>query len=304
MEEFEEMLVAARNAMPGNIRIAGQGTDQERYQSIPGMSRVAGINGSMSLRQVLPQLPGTEGRTYNIPAGSTVSMEASLLNRSRVVQAGARLIPITMPPPPDNAPAGAFYTRPRSFTILESANFVAADDATPAIAQSLPFQEAPIDLGQMRTRAVRFDMSRREQKGMSDSELSARIMTSIAHGLANLVDQELLDEIDAAEMLTPFSLSDAAASGVRFDELRALVGTAGAGAQVDNGRLNVAGVPAELTAETASTFVGSFDRSAIAVMDDLRLIVERKGANGRLLVTCWVDLLPLLPDDTYFWVVN
>ncbi|CAO1661268.1 Phage major capsid protein [Halomonas sp. NYA30] len=304
MEEFEEMLVAARNAMPGNIRIAGQGTDQERYQTVPGMSRVAGINGSMSLRQMLPQLPGTEGRTYNIPAGSTVSMEASLLNRSRVAQAGARLIPIRMPPPPDNAPAGAFYTRPGSFTILEPANFVAADDATPAIAQSLPFQEAPIDLGQMRTRAVRFDMSRREQKGLSDSELSARIMTSIIHGLANLVDQELLDEIDAADMLTPFSLSDAAASGVRFDELRALVGTAGAGAQVDNGRLNVAGVPAELTAETASTFVGSFDRSAIAVMDDLRLIVERKGANGRLLVTCWVDLLPLLPDDTYFWVVN
>lgn len=311
-----ELMDYARTAMPRNVRIAAQGTDQEHYQSVPGLSSLAGVNGSLSLRQMLPQLTGKAPQTYNIPAGSKVALSAALAERSRVAQAGTRIIPVTLPEPPSNAPAGAFYERAGAFTLLEPADFQAADDETPAVTQALPFKSEDIDVALMRSYAVRFSISRREQRDIGDAEMSARIMTGVAMGLANLVDRELLADLEAALLadaggtaMPAFSLASAASTGLRFEELRALVGTNATGAVVgQDGALRVAGVPAELTAEAPNTFVGAFDRSAVAIIDDLPLLVQRGGGDdagtsskGRITVTAWVDLLPLVPSTDYFW---
>ena len=89
----------------------------------------------------------------------------------------------------------------------------------------------------------------------------------------------------------------------RFDELRGIVGTTGTGATVENGVLRVSGIPSELSDQTADTFVGAFDRSAIAVMDEIRVLVERIDVNGKMAVTCWLDAMPLVPDAGFFWSV-
>ena len=111
-------------------------------------------------------------------------------------------------------------------------------------------------------------------------------------------------DAEATASLVPatFSLAAAAARGLKFEELRALIGTAGTGAAVGHdGALRAAGVAAELTSDTADTLIGSFARSAVAIHDDVRLHFERRNTKGDLVATAWVQFIPLLPDATAFW---
>jgi len=121
-------------------------------------------------------------------------------------------------------------------------------------------------------------------------------------GLGRVADAAIFAEL-AAQSVNPWALAKAAEAGVPFGELRALVGTGGTGAQATEGGLFVDGIPAELSADTAGTFVGAWSRAAIAINPDINLLLKRTSAAGELEVTCWVDMKAYVPSPEFFWSV-
>src|SRR5690606_32912160 len=130
---------------------------------------------------------------------------------------------------------------------------------------------------------------------------AAEVGAAIVLGIGRAADEILLSALTAAG-LADFSLAAVAAKGLAFSELRAVVGTAANGAAVDdNGVLRAAGVPADLTPEMAGTIVGSFNRTAVAVHEDIRVIFERLNLNGDLTVTAWLNAVPVIPDKSFLF---
>lgn len=248
-------------------------------------------------------------------AGATsITLAAGIIGASCVAKAGANVI--IVPDAAEAIPVGhsgivAFQRQAGVFRTIDAAPFVTAepdpvdpDDLAELQTSALPVASANLDWSQSITKGVRFEISRAMQKDVGEEILATEIILSAVLGIARAADQSLLTAITAA---TPgaFSLGAAAARGLRFDELRALVGSAGNGAAVgQDGTLRAAGVLAELTGDMAGTIVGSFARSAIAIRDDVTLHVERRNTRGDLVATCWAQLLPLVPDSSAFFSVG
>lgn len=299
-------LTRASRALPANITLKNPGQPNEGYQRLPGASAVAASRSALHLTDTVPRLPQTTTRAVAQPAGESESLAMAITRRSRVAQAGGRIIPIDLAPAPGNPTA--LWKRAGGFTVLSGATFAEGDDVSPLVAQELPATTEDIDLDLMGQYGVRFELSRRDQKHTPPEELDAKIVAGIAYGIAELLDRVALARIaaDLAALegqgaVTSFDFASAASKGLRFNELRAIVGTDGAGATVDNGSLYVSGIPAEMTGENAGTFVGAFDRLGVAVMDDIRVLVERTRLDGGLAVTCWCDVMALAPDPEFFW---
>lgn len=92
---------------------------------------------------------------------------------------------------------------------------------------------------------------------------------------------------------------------MRFGDARALAGTNATGAAVGaDGVLRVAGVPAELTPDTAATLIGDWSRAGVAINEEVTVICERLDANGRLALSVWATMLPVVPDSSVFWTVT
>ncbi|MDR5784633.1 hypothetical protein QCE63_35145, partial [Caballeronia sp. LZ065] len=229
----------------------------------------------------------------------------SLVDASRIAQAGATVV--VMPDPSkafavDGVGEVTMTPRPARFLTIEAAPFAVVEDGADVGESALPLSRAAIDFSTAPQMAIRFRVSRRDQKDFQDQ--ADAIMTAITLGLARAADATLLAAITAA-IPAAFSLAAAAEKGLRFDELRALVGTAGAGAAVSqDGKLRVAGVAAELTADTAATFVGAFSRSAVAVHEAIDVVAERTSVAGDLVVTCWANMQALLPNAGMFFKVS
>lgn len=299
----------ARNAQPANLTVRNAGSSEEYAAKVPHMSSTAGSVGTLGLRELVPAIPGQNPtsengpRTFNRPAGEQETLSANIARSSRAVQAGCRLITLQTPP----MQGEVTWERAGAFTVVSGADFTQGDDVNPLTVQGLPYSTEIINMDDLESYGVRFELSRHNLKHDFPGELNARIVTAIANGLPELVDRVVLAKLES-EMLTAnggtlpsFSLAAAAAKGLRFGELSAIVGTAGTGAQYQDGRLRVSGVPAELTGENANTFVGPFDRCAVAIYDDIRVLVERLKADGSVAMTVWVDLLALAPDAGFFW---
>lgn len=309
--ELATLIQDAKHAQARNVRHI----DDETSLIDSRRSGIAGYNAAISLRAMLPELLDSEWRPYGTPAASAPAgelhrLDMALIQNSRVMQAGARLIvmPDSLEPVSDlDNKAVGFKEEPVSMVTINAATVDAlaldVNGEGTVTAQTLPIHEAAIDPEAWSQRAVRFELTRAQMKAKGMDELTTEIMTAIALGLGRAADEELLAAITAT---TPgaYSLAAAAAAGLRFDELKAIIGTAAAGAAVnDAGRLHVSGVPGELTADMAATVVGAFDRAAVAISPEISLLVERTNANGSMAVTAWVDMQPLLPEPGKFWAV-
>lgn len=250
-----------------------------------------------------------------IPAGEVITMAGALAANSRAVKAGARLV-IESPNDvqPVNGVPGAVSRLVRQFTNVETApfQFVVEDAPHGLLDAEAPLSELPayrreIRWGSAKPHAVRFEIKRKERHAIGDDQISAQILSSIALGISSAADAAFLAEVaalDAAGLVEPFTIGKAAAAGLRFTELRALVGTAGNGAVIGaDGALTAAGIPAELTAGTAATYLGAFDRAGIAVANEVILTASRTDRSGTLAVTAWVNALPLIPQPAKFWKV-
>ncbi|WP_237384570.1 hypothetical protein [Xanthomonas campestris] len=113
----------------------------------------------------------------------------------------------------------------------------------------------------------------------------------------------LLSALSAAS-LANFSLAAAAAQGLRFADLAALIGTSATGATVgQDGVLRAAGVAAELTDATAGTFVGAFNQAAVILDREVRVVADRHSLDGELLVTVFTSAAALVPRAGVFFKV-
>ncbi|MGJ7514432.1 hypothetical protein ACSFE6_08850 [Pseudomonas baetica] len=266
---------------------------------------------SRSLRELsLPPFLANQGlHQVRVPlgaeAGKQTTFSSVLLQASRVSQAGARIILVEDADEARAIPSGgiAWQKRNAGYTLVEAADFALVADGTDVADGSLPIYRDLIDLDTMPSHGFRVALSRADQKAYEDGELADNALVSIALGIARTADAVLLSAI-AASTPANFSLGAAAALGVEFAELRALVGTAGNGAAVgQDGTLRAAGVLAELTPATAETIVGSFSRAAVAVHEDIRLVAERTNKQGELILTCFLNAQALLPLPGAFWKV-
>lgn len=255
-----------------------------------------------------PSLLGTlAGRTLSVP---TVIMEAS-----RVAQAGARIlvaketegrpVPVIGADPngnPEPRTELVFENQVKSFVVTDPCEFVAVPDGTDLADSPLPIFTATADLDTMPSYGIRIPVSRRDTKNFESGFLESAVLQSVALGLARLADKVLLNAIANSSPAT-FSLGAAADSGLEFHELRAMIGTAGAGALVaQDGTLRAAGVLAELTGDTADTLVGSFTRAAVALHERVALTAKRE-RNGDVTFTVWCSAEALLPKPDAFWKV-
>ena len=196
-----------------------------------------------------------------------------------------------------------FYRDAGVFRLVEAASYDYVPDGNDVTESTPPFFTAPIPMDESVSYAFRTKVTRRELKDVGGERTMEAVATAITLGLANLADKVLLDAI-VDQTPEAFSVAKASARGLRFHELKALVGTNGTGALVDNGRLHVAGVTAELTPAVASTIIGSFSRAAVAVYPIIQVHIERTNLNGDVLITTWANMVPLIPDATAFWTVS
>lgn len=276
-------------------------------------SKPAASVATVSLRELqLPPMVGAgRGHAATNPlgtaAGKKTTIDAALIEQSRVAQAGAVVIVV----PTAAAAVGigptdgvALYKREASFTTIEAAPFaIVADDADVA-ESALPLLRDLIDFETIPAYGFRVSLSRAEQKAFGDGVLTDGALASIALGLAKAADACLLSAI-AAVNPEAFTLASVAARGLSFGELRGLVGSAANGASVGaDGVLRAAGVSAELTSTVPGTYVGAFNRSAVAISEDVTLLAERRNAQGDLVLTCFANMQALVPDASTFWTVG
>ncbi|WP_288449754.1 hypothetical protein [uncultured Pseudomonas sp.] len=290
----------------------------DQYGEVRGtITKPAAAGGPLSLRAVKLTHATGSGRGHKISdplrvkAGHVLTLDTAIIEGSRVAQAGATVFvmdtattsAISDHSADGHEPVIGLYERPASYTVTTPAPFAIVPAQADVAVSALPLARAKVDLDRFPAVGVRFVINRADQKAFGDGVLSDAALVSITMGLANAADACLLSALTAAN-LPAFTLAAAAAKGLSFSELRAIAGTAAAGAAVGaDGVLRVAGVPAELTNQTAATIVGSFQRAAVAISDDLSVIAERRNTQGDLVVTCWANMTALLPDTGAFWKV-
>ncbi|WP_284266128.1 hypothetical protein [Roseicyclus amphidinii] len=289
-------------------------------------SQIAGVNASINLRAMLPDLLDGDGRVYQTPAATpaqeTRTLREAVMRNSRCVQFGAKLVEIVEGEARAfGAAVPAMVEHPAAFHVIEPADFapvtLTEDAAANAVnggagtrdegdvsATTVPISTAELDRSGLTQRAVRFTVPRSTLRARNDVQIEAEIMLSLALGLGRAVDAVLLTAIIASkpaqDLANPF-IDEAATLGLRFDEIAAIAGPAAFGdVVIDNGRLYLRGVPAELSPDAARGVVGAWDRAAVAIQPEIDVLVERDRA-GALTFTAWADFAPLIPSTAFFW---
>lgn len=269
--------------------------------SYPATPMIRSFTSRMSGMLLPPPLRGSL-------SGETRDMDAAVIKNSRVAAAGASVLvldDLRRAVDGDHDPRGAVAMQdvPVEFRNIEAAVFgevnVDTEEDAPTIA--LPVSVASMSWGASLTRAVRFEVPRSFRKKIKETDLAVEVSTALALGLSRAADAVLCSAILAT---TPanFSLPMAAARGLKFDELSAIVGTAGTGAAIgQDGELRAAGIEAELTPDMAETLIGAWNRSAVAIRDDVTVTAEKIKRDGGIAFTAWASFVPLVPDATAFW---
>jgi hypothetical protein len=254
------------------------------------------------------------------PAGEALTLGEAVLMNSRVLQAGAHLIALPEPQLIDTKTgAPAFSEVPAGFRVVKPAPFgaislTAGEGTVTATALSGVIAAAALDRSAMTQRAFRVTLPRSAQKNVGEAQLTAEALHAIALGLGRAVDAELLTALLAT---TPanFNLGNAAAKGLRFAELRAIIGNGGTGATTAGAELRATwrtmgaefvptpSLPAELSADMDQTLVAAWDRFAVVVSPVVEVLAERIDASGGVTLTCWADFAALIPDAGFAWAV-
>jgi len=245
-------------------------------------------------------------------AGEVVTLAGGIIANSRVAKAGAHVILRTESTNAFQAGTTSdsvvFERTPARFVNVDAASFttVAEDADAPSVGLASIVRAADLTAawGAATTKAFGMELKRSDLHRVDTEELLAEVMTAITLGVARAADEVLLSAITAT---TPaaFTLAALASRGLQLGDVRALAGTSADGAAIGaDGVLRVSGVPAELTPDMAGTLVGAWGRTAVAVNDEVTVIFERVDPNGRLALSVWAAMLPVVPDPSVFWAVS
>lgn len=319
METLSRAFKEARHAMPFFDLARGGEPDRVVRVKQPA-ARMVNLNIGADH---LPDFAAPEANRRNEP----ITLAESILSHARTMQAGAHLL---IEPKGRTIETGtgvpALQVVPMGLQVVHAAPFAVVTDPdgdldpeNPGAAVLTPLAsvlvEHRIERPDVLTNyAFRVALTRREQKDQLDGDLLAALMRSIMLGLAQAADAELLGAILATDPAV-FHLGAAAAKGISFPELRAIVGTDefilpgqqvagqafGPGYGDAAGGLFVHSIPAELCAAADRTVIGAFDRFGLAIGGEIRLLLERTSADGSLIATCWCAMKAVLPDPGFAW---
>lgn len=303
------LLEEARTALPYNMHHTPGVDDPKFIAKKAAAMRTLVLNSSP-----LPSLFGPDGRIARDPrfndAGETIMLDAAIAKMSRCIEAGAQLIVLPdAAAPRRDGDVMLIPNNPAEFVSINPAPFsLVADDAdTPESA--LPVKTAPIDrYGQQF--GVRFRVDRHTQSLRGPEHVAAEAMTSITAGIAQTCDLVLLKAIRDAIIAayapaSPlwYSPARAAAAGLRFTDLRGIVGTADVELAITgDGELVLNNVSAELSPAIAESIIGDFHRSAVVLHPEVTVLAERLNAAGDLVVTAWMNISAAVPDPRFFFV--
>lgn len=307
LQRLIALAASAQKAQPVVAHVAPGNVEPHAYSRAPaGMSAILRLSDDH-----LPDLIDADGRVtrtpFAAPTGQSLRLDAAIAAASRVVQAGAHLIVHANTGSDDAVGAeGVIGVRRRysQLRAIEAAPFndPVADDGD-LVVSNHPIFSAEIDWENARQLGFRVELTRSELRNPGLETIAAEIMAAVALGIARAADRLVLQAC-AASAATSFSMAAAAARGLKWDELRAFSCLDGAGIVGGDGRLRVAGVPAELSGDSAVSVIGAFSRSGIAIHDEVTLMFERRGLSGGLSVTAWLAMQPLVPAGIgAFWTV-
>ncbi|MBR1193968.1 hypothetical protein [Bradyrhizobium sp. AUGA SZCCT0160] len=264
------------------------------------------VVGSFRMTDVFPAPTGELVRQLDIgsshrTAGNIYTIASAVFNSSRVLQAGARLVPIKdAPAPVQRDGVTAFYRRPAEFKVVTAPAMSVVTDGADVTVSPLPVASASIDFPDAPSHAISFKLSRRERKDNDEADTEYIVARALTLGLARLCDAVVLNAIVVAAP-APFSLAAAAARGLRFGELAAIAGRLATGATVaQDGTLRVAGIRAELTDVVDESVVACWSRIGVACEDECRVIVRRTNTNGDMEITMFTNLAAMLPTADYW----
>jgi hypothetical protein len=281
--------------------------------------------GEIALRSALPDLLDADGRIYAAPAAMPSAEERTIRStvaaNSRCVRAGAHILEIAEPRLVTAQGRDMFRDVENRFVVVSPAPFpvVALDGDAGANAASwgagstaegtaasspMPTSTASLDRETLTQRAFRTLIPRSVLRTKNDGEVEREILLAVALGLGRALDAELLAALKAAATPWPGDFSAAAAAGLRFRELAAVIGTADvAGVVADRGELFYQGIPADISADCDATIIAAWNRYCIALEPSVRVLLERTNTGG-LLATCWISLQALLPSAAFCWKVE
>lgn len=269
------------------------------------IQKPAAVNGTLRMSAYLPEIVTDAARPTQteVPAGEKTTIDAAAFLNSRVADAGAHIIRL-----PEQTliegPAPVLAEVPAGLRIIRPAPFATVADDTDVTASALAdvIKEAKVDRAAMPQVAVRIPLPRSALKDIHEAQIVAEVTHAIALGVGAAADRALLSAIVAAGP-APFSFGAAAAAGLRHRDLRAIVGTGGAGAVADRGELFVNGIGAEISDAVTETIVAAFDRFGVIVSPEIELLAERTDAAGGVVLTAWMGIAALVPDTGVAWTV-
>lgn len=299
----------ASRAQPVNHVVAHNGdTIVDKH-----LSPKAGLGGYLSFGAPIGKLVDRDGRVLHSPvakmAGESISLSLAAAKTSRVLSAGAHLLEV--PAAPQSVKGldfPAFPMRRLEFSTIEPAAFSLVDTESELEVENtvqiteLAGASAAWDPDAMSHRAIRVQVSRKERLGDRPEIIAGRIMLAITQGIGRAIDAELMTALTATSP-AQFDLGAAAALGVDVNELCAICGTGAAAADmaIENGQPYYRGVPVRLSPDLAGNLVAAWNRFAVVVDPDIRLLATRMDATGKVELVAWLALQALVPDDNFVW---
>ncbi|WP_175978033.1 hypothetical protein [Burkholderia sp. BCC1047] len=306
---LKDVFDGATRAMGATMHIA------PGFDTGPVIRQPAVASGIIDLTRALTPAGASDGvyHVNTVPAAVTNDVDPLAVMRahSRVVSfGGARLIVASEKPRPVfgsesgmNAPG--FYRDVSKVRTVLPAALASVTDGQDAALSPIPFADADFSWGDAPNFAFRAQITRAQRRDVAGDQLAADFMLAIAMGLGELADSLFMQAVLAA---TPaaFSIGALAARHAKLDEARALVGTAGAGASFRGDGVFVAagGIPAELTASSAGTIAGLFNRAAVAIRPELVVHVKRLNLQDTQELVVFGNLRAVIPNAAGdFWTV-
>lgn len=304
MHQLSEQIISASRALGFHDHIPAGFVVPNARSAVPPV-----VAGNYRLSELLPKLPVSKqeqaayaGLIDARKSANSISIKAAIMEQSRVAQAGAQLLIYDHAARP--IPGTDLYENPKEgvLRLVKPAPFSQVVDGADVATSPYPVEWEYFHMGDAPNTAVRFELNRREQKDLGEDRLTFELVEALTKGIAREMDRVLLQSIAERPNLPTFSYGAAAAKGLKFEDLRALVGKDGGGATVNaSGNLVANGVSAELTDTVAETIFGAFNAAAVAVVDDIQILIERRDARGNLQVTVFLNTMAVLPDPTLFW---
>ena len=285
----------------------------------PTAPEIAAVNGTVPFSAMLPNMLDDAGFLTAFPAytreSEILTVETAVLQSSVCLSFGAHLIELPEPnletdpvglPVLAELPAGLDVIRPASFAPVTLTG-TGTDAEGELTASTNPIARAVIDRDALEQIAFRVNIGRSELRAHGSDVIEAQLMAAIASGAGAALDGVLLRAIAAAcdeQSATAAPHAICARSGVRWRELKAVIGQNAIVPTVDADRLLVGGIHAEHTTGAAHAIVGAWDRCGVAVEREMSVLIERHGLDGGLVITAWFDAAALAPDPAYFTAIT